>query len=278
MHLPDAGRLPPLSCDTHSHIYGSSQYPLLEGHHVHPNTELDDYLQLAGILGIERHIFVQAKAYGTDLSCLLDAIAHLGTSRARGIIMPDERLTNSDMKRLSKAGVRGVRFLFPDTAQIDMPLIRDIANQIASLDWSLLVQGSGVALAPHANALAKLPCPVVIDHLGRLPPAYSVESPEFRALLRFVADGGWMKLSAPYYSASDGQANFTIIESRIHAFLDAGHDRVVWGVNWPHPNFAPGCKPDDADTLRSLLGILRSSDEKQRLFVDNPARLYGFAD
>lgn len=278
MHVPD-GRPPPLSCDTHSHIYGDLQrYPVLDGHHTHPNTELDDYLRLAGALGIERHVFVQAKAYGTDSSCLLDAIARVGASRARGVIMPDESLSSSDLTRLDRAGIRGVRFLFTDTARIDMRPIQDIANQVASLGWSLLIQGPGTAVAQSVDALAALPCPVVIDHLGRLPPAYGVQSREFQALLRFVKNGGWMKLSAPYYNAPNGAVDFAIIEARIHAFLDAGRDRVVWGMNWPHPNFAPGSKPDDASALDSLLCILRSPDEQKKLFVDNPARLYGFAD
>jgi predicted TIM-barrel fold metal-dependent hydrolase len=112
--------------------------------------------------------------------------------------------------------------------------------------------------------------------MGRLPSAYGIESHEFQALLRFVGEGGWMKCSAPYYNTPNGEADFTIIEARVHAFLNAGRERVLWGMNWPHPNFAPGRKPDDAAALQSLLRVLRSSSAQQRVFVDNPARLYGF--
>ena len=85
-----------------------------------------------------------------------------------------------------------------------------------------------------------------------------------------------MKLSAPYYGTRHGEADYAMIESRVRALLAVGEDRTVWGMNWPHPNFEAHNKPDDMSLLSSLLRILRSPAERNRLFVDNPARLYGF--
>jgi 2-pyrone-4,6-dicarboxylate lactonase len=50
-------------------------------------------------------------------------------------------------------------------------------------------------------------------------------------------------------------------------------ERVLWGSDWPHPNLA--VVPDDGD-LVDFIGDLTSEKERQALFVDNPARLYGF--
>ncbi len=272
-------RLPPLSCDTHSHIYGDPRaYPVLSGHRLDPNTSLDDYLAVAAPMGVERFVLVQPKAYGSDTRCLLDALNKLGLSRARGIIMPDESLSHQALKQLDLAGVRGVRFLFPDSAPLDLAAIGRTARQIAPLGWSLIVQGGGPVLAQSVNALLDLPCPVVIDHLGRLPPKFPVDSAEFTSLLTFVSKGGWFKFAAPYYSTTAGEADFTMLESRLHALLDAGMERIVWGMNWPHPNFAPNDKPNDRRCLESLLSVLRSETERLAVFVHNPASIYGFAN
>jgi D-galactarolactone isomerase len=277
MRFPDAMQLPPLSCDTHSHIYGDpAVHPVLPGHRQDPGTTLDDYLRVASPMGLERVMFVQAKAYGQNPQCILDAIARLGTTRARGIIMPDESLSRSDLQRLHDAGIRGVRFLFPDEARIDIPTIQRTADRIAPLGWSMIVQGGGPALAVCVDDLLAMPCPVVIDHLGRIPASHAVESNVVQALLRFVRAGGWFKLSAPYYGTPNGEADFRMLESRVHALLDAGVERLVWGMNWPHPNFLPGSKPDDTKSLHSFLSVLRSPSEVSAVFVQNPARLYGF--
>src|SRR5690606_4553413 len=111
---------------------------------------------------------------------------------------------------------------------------------------------------------------------GRLGPRTELDSPELKALVRFLEAGGWIKLSAPYYGTEDGAADFRILEPRTHAFLDAAPDHPIWGVNWPHPSRDADHKPDDAAVLNSLLAVLRADAEKQAVFVDNPARLYGF--
>lgn len=270
--------LPSLACDTHSHIYGDpKRYPLDAGRRYEEDARLEDYLRHVGGLGVERYAIVQASAYGTDPQCLLDAISTLGIHRSRGVIMPDPRLNAAELSRLHQAGIRGVRYLYPKGTAINTADIRLMSGKIAALGWGLIVQGDGRALAASIDGLIGLPTPVVIDHLGRLAPGTALDSPECRAVLRFLESGGWIKLSAPYYGTPDGAADFGALSSRVHAFLDAAPDRAIWGVNWPHLSFTAHHKPDDAATLASLLSVLRSDAEKQAVFVDNPARLYGFS-
>ena len=58
-------------------------------------------------------------------------------------------------------------------------------------------------------------------------------------------------------------------------FVRAVADRAVWGSDWPHPG--PEVHPDDA-LLFDLLSVW-APDEKvrNRILVDNPKTLYGFA-
>jgi predicted TIM-barrel fold metal-dependent hydrolase len=59
--------------------------------------------------------------------------------------------------------------------------------------------------------------------------------------------------------------------------LAASHpDRLVWGTNWPHPvRFR--AMPEDGDLLDALAEWLGDEDSFRRALVENPARLYGFA-
>ena len=61
------------------------------------------------------------------------------------------------------------------------------------------------------------------------------------------------------------------------ACIAAAPDRVLWGTDWPHPNIE-GLMPNDGDLMNLL--ALHAPDEavRNRILVNNPARLYGFPD
>ena len=56
--------------------------------------------------------------------------------------------------------------------------------------------------------------------------------------------------------------------------LAATPERVVWGSDWPHPTEAD--KPDDAVLFDLLNTWAPDEATRQRILVENPAKLYGF--
>jgi predicted TIM-barrel fold metal-dependent hydrolase len=48
----------------------------------------------------------------------------------------------------------------------------------------------------------------------------------------------------------------------------------VWGSDWPHPTEKD--KPDDALLFDLLANWAPATTTRNRILVDNPARLYGF--
>ena len=55
-------------------------------------------------------------------------------------------------------------------------------------------------------------------------------------------------------------------------------ERCVWGTDWPHPSlFGSMHMPDDGELLNLLREWEPSDTLWQKILVDNPARLYGFA-
>jgi D-galactarolactone isomerase len=256
-------------CDAHSHVYPEN--PAREA-------TLAEYLAAARSIGVGRHVIVQSKAYRHDWGGTLDVVARLGLDRARAILWNDPSWRRDDRERLHAAGVRGVRFLFPPGSAVDVAALAACAALIAPLGWHLLVQAEGEALsATVLEELAELDCPVVIDHIGRFAPAVAAGSPSFQALVRFVGDGGWVKLAAPYYGTPDHAADFRPLQARIQALLDAGHSRIIWGMNWPHVNLPADRRPVEWAMLDSLLAVLRSESAARLVLAENASRLYGFA-
>ena len=61
------------------------------------------------------------------------------------------------------------------------------------------------------------------------------------------------------------------------AVIEAAPDRVIWGSDWPHSNiFVPGHVPNDGTLLDLLAAFAPDEATRDRILVDNPARLYGF--
>lgn len=64
-------------------------------------------------------------------------------------------------------------------------------------------------------------------------------------------------------------------EGEDQALIERAPNRVLWGSDWPHPNwFKP--MPNDADLLDLLLDWAADDAARQRILVDNPAELFGF--
>lgn len=53
-------------------------------------------------------------------------------------------------------------------------------------------------------------------------------------------------------------------------------ERCVWASNWPHPHANRAVPPDEADLLDALLEWAPDERTRNRVLVDNPAKLYGF--
>lgn len=267
--------LAPGSVDCHSHLYPpAGAFAPRSGQRHEPGADVSNYLGLCDRLGVDRHVLVQAMAY-PDPRSLLHGIARIGTARCRGIVFFEDALGADDLSRLHEAGVRGFRFLYRAGEPVDMPAIRRSAETAAALGWHLIVQAEGAELAAHCDTLLGLPCIVVADHTGRLPRGAGPGDPSAQALCRFLGGGGWVKLASPYNLTLDGRSDFAPLSALIRMLVEAGAERLVWGLNFPHPNLPAGGKPDEEGTLRSLLDLLGAA-ERQKIFVENPRLLYSF--
>jgi D-galactarolactone isomerase len=257
------------------HIY-DRRFPFALGAKItHPGASVADYRAMCDRLGIERTVVIQPSAYGFDNSCTLDAVAQMG-ERARGVATVDPKAPNSELDRLDEAGIRGARYFMLPGGILGWDTLEPMAARVAELGWHIQLQLDGRNLPDHFTMLHRLPCTLVVDHVGKFLEPVKVDDSSFRALLRLVANGRtYVKLSAPYETSKVGPPNYDDVGALAKALIRAAPERMVWATNWPHPTHS-GDKPDDAVLLDTLLDWAPDDAMRRRILVDNPARLYGF--
>lgn len=267
-------------CDTHMHFY-DSRYPASpEATLRPPDATVADYLQIQAALGLERVVVVQPTTYGLDNSCQLDAMASLaeistlGEGAARGVVVVDSSVSDDELRMLTTAGVRGARFHMLPGGAVGWDELEPVAARIAPFGWHIQLQLDGHELADRLDKLLALPCPLVIDHVGRFMPPTEPTGPAFAALLQLVDAGAHVKLSAPYESALDPSHAYEAVGACIDTLVTRAPDRLLWATNWPHPGQA------DPPSLRQLSDLrdrwLATESLRRQVLVDNPAHLYNF--
>jgi D-galactarolactone isomerase len=263
------------TCDTHMHIY-DSRYPIAAtAKIVASDASVADYLKVRERLGIDRTVIVQPSAYGTDNRCTLAAMAAIGES-ARGVAVVDESVTDAELDRLTRLGIRGIRFFMLAGAPLPLESLEIMSARVAPFGWHVVFQMDGRDLAGQEALLKRLPVRLIVDHTGKFLEPVPVDHPGFRALLRLVDTGRtWVKLSAPYETSKLGPPYYDDVGVLAKALGRAAPERMLWATNWPHPT--PGiAKPDDAWMLDMLLDWLADDASRHKALVDNPAELYGF--
>ena len=271
---PPKLKAPPLSVDCHFHIFGPhARYPLSPGRgYTPPESLVPDYLRMAESVGIGRMVVVQASVHGTDNRVTTDAVAQFGRHRAVAIAVIDDSFDSAALKRLADAGTVGVRFNLVSGNGTPVEQLEATARRIAPLGWHIQVYVEGEQLEELAPHLAKLPVPIVIDHMGGARSHLGTNHPQFRALLRLMEQENiWIKL-CPYIPSSAGPP-YTDMEANTRALVAGAAPRYVWGTNWPHPRMDPA--PNEGHLL-DLLTAWTDRATRDAILTANPARLYGF--
>ena len=270
-------RAPAGAWDTHVHLF-DPRFP------VRPDTVFQppvatarDYAAVQRRLGTGRTLVVQSSAHGTDHSGLLDGIALLGPS-ARGIGMVDAEVSDAELRRLTRGGVRGARFLMVPGGMLSWHELEPLAARIQQVGWHVNLQLDGHELAERADLIARLPGQIIIDHLGMFGRPVSLDHPSVLALLHLLESGRvWVKLSAPYAGGGMGGPPYPAAGVLARALVHHAPERLMWGSNWPHP-FTTQVRglpaEDDAMLLDLLLNWAEDASARHRILVDNPAALF----
>ena len=272
---------PPLSCDTHAHIF-EARFPYAQERiYTPPDSNLADYKHLLKTLGCERAVLVQPSVYGTDNAAMLAALADAGPGfRAVAVSEPD--VAEAELDALHRAGVRGLRFNVVDVRanknQVPADMLRSVAKRIGPRGWHIELLVNLDEAGDFAPLLDSLGVPVVLGHLGypKGGAATWSASRAFADLLRMLGGGQcWIKLTGPYRITTAPDLPYADVDEPARKLVSARPDRMIWGTDWPH---VMKKKPmaNDGDMADLLERWIPDAAIRARILVDNPAALYGF--
>ncbi len=246
-----------------------------------PLAPLPEYLDLARLLGISRYVFVQPSAYGRDNRCMLDAMREVGTARCRGIVDIDEDAPDALLAEMDALGVRGVRInvspIHPPQAGLAdtmRPRIRRLAARCAEIGWHLDFLLPGWLTLELMPVLQSLRLPFTMAHLGMNLARDGVQAPGFQALLDLVTRGdGFAHVKFTGIYRMSKVPGFGDADPLARALVERAPDRLVWGSDYPHLSFA---QHSSVALFNLLARWTDSEDQRRRILVDTPARLFGF--
>jgi 2-pyrone-4,6-dicarboxylate lactonase len=271
------------ACDSHFHVFGPEErYPYSSDlRYSPPYAPLQDYLQHARELRLERFVFVQPSAYGRDNRCMLDAMQAVGSDRGRGIVDIEEEAPPEEFERLHAAGVRGVRINVnpikppePGFSASLLKRIRTLDSKCARLGWMLDFLTPGWLTRELIPVFRGLESRFSIAHLGMFPAMAGPQQPGFMEFANLVRDFDrcWVKLTGAYRISLEPDFADTVALAR--ALIAAAPDRMLWGSDYPHLSFAERV---DARGLFSLLELWAPEKRvRDKILVENPQRCFGF--
>ena len=284
--------VPAGACDCHTHIFGDpADFPFFPGRVYTPEPALpDEMASLHKALGVQRVVIVTPSVYGTDNSATLFGMNARGAD-ARGVAVIDESTSEKDLDSMNAAGIRGIRLNLATSGIHDIATARQrlqtAADRIKSRNWHVQVNTNLPMIAELQEVIAALPVTVVIDHFGGAEARLGLQQKGLAELVELIRSGrAYVKISAAYRS-SQLAPDYGDIVPLAKTLIAINPDRIVWGTDWPHPDpvTLPGRKTtdviprlivDDGQLLNQLPAWAPDPAIRQKILVENPARLYAF--
>ncbi|MBY5520988.1 amidohydrolase family protein [Rhizobium leguminosarum] len=263
--------LPQGTVDTHFHVFCAGA-PLNTPRSYTPDiATIADWIEFSGSLGIARGVLVQPSVYGLDNRVLLDALAAY-PDRLRGIVVIDPETAKTEIERLDRLGVRGVRINTRNKGGLPLAAARTLAENIAPLGWSLQLQINPEQLSDIAATLSGIRLPIVLDHLGFIPLARETRSLHVDALKRLMDRAeAYVKVSAPYRLTKD--VNYEGLAEVGRALATSHAERLLWGSDWPHTELWDGM-PDDTELVETMQAAIDDPAVAEKIFVRNAEALF----
>jgi predicted TIM-barrel fold metal-dependent hydrolase len=279
------------ACDCHTHVFlDPVRFPFVPNRaYTPPTATAAQLLELQSALRMDRVVIVQPSVYGTDNRATLDGIRELGLERARGVAVIEASATPSQLDELHGGGIRGVRVNLETAGVVDPAAsarrLQEAVQQVAARGWHVQTYTRLSIIEALKDQLLNMPVPLVVDHFGGARGELGPQQPGFASLVELVRSGkAYVKISGAYRS-SNSAPDFADVAPLAQALIQANPDRIVWGTDWPHPDstsgrptseISPPHQIDDGLLLNQLPTWAPDATVRQKILVDNPARLYGF--
>jgi 2-pyrone-4,6-dicarboxylate lactonase len=270
-------KAPPGACDSHIHLFGpAAKYPFApDSPYTSGDALPETFIALQDRLGLSTAVIVSPGAYGRSYALLADVLAK-HPRRFRGIALLREDTPASEIGRLTRLGVRGMRMMSSKRGQHVPNLSPRLAAQVHEHGWHVQFYPHGTDIVGYADKLLALPNPIVLDHFASIPAAGGLEQPAVKAVQRMLDSGRvWLKLSGPM-RCTDETYPYPSVTPLAQLFVKHAPERMVWGSDWPHVNLDGREMPNDGDLLDLLAEWVPDAAVRNRILAQNANKLYGF--
>src|ERR1700716_3060918 len=284
--------VPAGACDCHTHIHGDlEKFPFFTGRVYTPEPASPEEMSaLHKALRVDRVVIVTPSVYGTDNSATLFGMKARGAT-ARGVAVVDDKTAEADLDAMNQAGIRGIRLNLAtggvNDPAVGRPRFQAAVDRVKARGWHIQLFTNLAMISAIKDLVAASPVPVVFDHFGGAQAELGVDQPGFADLVELVRSGkAHVKISGAYRASKLGP-DYADAAPLARALIAANSDRIVWGTDWPHPasvtppgrkvsDVTPLIQIDDGRLLNQLPVWAPDAAIRQKILVDNPARLYGF--
>jgi predicted TIM-barrel fold metal-dependent hydrolase len=270
-------KAPPGACDSHIHLFGpAAKYPFAPDSPYTARDALPEtFMALQDTLGLSTAVIVSPGGYGRNYSLLADVLTKY-PERFRGIALLRDDTPSSEIGRLTRLGVRGMRMMSHKRGQHVPNYSKEIAARVHEHGWHIQFYPHGTDIVDYADKLLALPNQVVLDHFASIPAAGGIDQPAVKAVLKMLDSGKvWLKLSGPM-RCTDEPPPYPSVTPLAHVFVKHAPERMVWGSDWPHVNLDGMVMPNDGDLLDLLAEWVPEAAVRNRILTQNPKALYGF--
>ncbi|PSN67568.1 amidohydrolase family protein [Corynespora cassiicola Philippines] len=286
------------------HIIDPKRFPLsLEREYTPKPATNSNATEFQKFLGLAHLVVVLPSVYGTDNGVLLDALSYFnGTARGVCVVDPDT-ITKETLTEYHTAGVRGIRLSTGNqgTNEEIVDRVKKMATVARFHNWVLQLRIPMRSFVALHDVIPKLGVRVVVDHFAYPEvgsktnitrdtidpyhkPGFSEVVDLLQRKLLFV------KISGVYLN-SNAAPRYDDMRVVAETFMVNGPDMVVYGSDWPHTanregNAAVGGRLneaeykniDDVAVIKQYKTWAGNPAQIQRLFVDNPRRLWQWED
>ena len=271
--------LPKGAWDCHAHVFGPyDRYPLLENPPYQPPlSPCEDYIGMLDTVGFDRGVLVHPSANGWDNSTTLDAVK-ANWPRLRGVAVLPVQMSDAEMQRQDRDGMRGVRITDHGHASgkpgtLAMTDIEALAPRFRGMGWHFQIWATQGLIAEYFEKLKAAAVPVIFDHMAFCDVGRGVDAPEFQRFLSMMEDSDfWIKLTPGRVSKAFPE--FEEVRPFHEAYVERFPDRLVFGSDWAF--IGNDATLPDVGKMVDLFDRWTPDEAiRQEILVSNPDRFYG---
>ncbi len=152
-----------------------------------------------------------------------------------------------------------------------------IAARAHEHGWHVQFYPHGADISEFADRLLTLPNTIMLDHFASVKAELGLDQPGIQDAAAHARHRAGLDQALRPDALQPGDFPYPAVTPMARALVKHRADRLVFGTDWPHVNMDGRNVPNDGDLVDLIPEWIGDAATQQRILVDNPRKLYGFA-